>query len=189
MNINPTQITNFNRSIKELQAFWIFCITVAGRNSDWAARTVAKLLNKVEPDQTPFEYFKELGEGGLHNALVANKVGQYTRIHKAIKQSLYLLLNSANLSELMDVHGVGPKTARFFLLHSRENCQHAVLDTHILRWLADHHVPAPSTTPQKEEEYCKLEKIWLKLSEAYYPNTSPAQRDLLVWAKMSGREL
>jgi hypothetical protein len=69
--IQPTQITNFNRSEGELQAFWIFCIMVAGKNSDFAARVVSKLLSQHK-DQNPFAYIRRLSPNGLHNALVAS---------------------------------------------------------------------------------------------------------------------
>ena len=46
--------TNYNRTDDELQTFWIFCILVAGKNSDTTARLVTKLLKDRE--KTPFEF-------------------------------------------------------------------------------------------------------------------------------------
>ena len=87
MNIDPKNITNFSRTTAELQSFWLFSLFVAGKNSDYAAGCLARLLHKARfNEQNPFDYLRELGETGIHNALVAAKVGQYSRLTKAIVQ-------------------------------------------------------------------------------------------------------
>ena len=159
---------------------------VAGKNSDYASRCLDRLLNKTK-GQTPFEYLSSLGETGIHNALVAAKVGQYSRLTKGIMQSLSLDLASAKLIELLQVFGVGNKTARFFLLHTRPDCDCAVLDTHILAWMRDHQIDAPKATPTNESKYLELEKIFLSVAKARFPHMSIADIDLLIWSKQSGR--
>lgn len=185
ITIEPTKVTRYDRTDAELQAFWIFCIVVAGKNSDYAARVVGNLLGRSE---NPFEYFKELGEIGIRNALVANKTGQYDRISKAIYQSLSLDLRECSFHDLKAIFGIGPKTANFFLLHSRPNYSGVVLDTHILRFLRDHAVGGtPKTTPQDPELYDSLSERFLQISKALYPKLSPADRDLIIWTQYSGR--
>jgi len=184
ITIEPTQVTRYDRTDAELQAFWIFCIVVAGKNSDYAARVVGSLLGRSE---NPFEYFKELGEIGIRNALVANKTGQYDRISKAIYQSLSLDLRECSFHDLKSIFGVGPKTANMFLLHSREDYHGVVLDTHILRFLRDHSVDAPKQTPQSQEEYDSLSNTFSLISAAMYPHLSPSDRDLIIWTQYSGR--
>jgi hypothetical protein len=184
--INPNNITNFERTDSELQSFWLFSLFVAGKNSDYAANCLAKLLAKTE-EQTPFEYLDKLGETGVHNALVAAKVGQYGRLTKAIMQSLRLDLRSCTLMDLMNVFGCGPKTARFFLLHTRPDCECAVLDTHILAWMRNHGFETPKATPQNKKDYIYLERAFLSLAKSIYPQMSIAQIDLLIWMKQSGR--
>ena len=93
--IQPTQVTNFNRTDDELQTFWIYSIVVAGKPSDWASRVVTKFL-KNRMGMTPFVYIQLLGYG-LRNTLVANRVGQYNRISLALKQSLDLDLPGARV--------------------------------------------------------------------------------------------
>jgi len=188
MIIDPKNITNFERSDSELQAFWLFSLFVAGKNSDYASRCLSKLLHQAHwRNITPFDYLSDLGEIGIHNALVAAKVGQYSRLTKAVVQSLSLDLRTATLTELMEVYGCGPKTARFFLLHSRPHCECAVLDTHILAWMRDRGVhEAPKNTPSGTQ-YLSLERQFLHLAEAEYPGMSIAQIDLLIWTKQSGR--
>ena len=188
--IDPKNITDFNRNTDELQAFWLFCMFVAGKNSDWASRCLKKLINTADKGtfEGIFKYFKSIGEVGVRNALVANKVGQYTRLTKGIMQSLDLDLRTCSLEDLLNIHGVGNKTARFFLLHTRRNGDYAVLDTHILAWMRDHGVEnAPKSTPTNLKVYEQLENKYRILSRLHYPHLSNAQIDLLIWTKQSGR--
>lgn len=182
--IAPTAITNFNRTQDELETFWIFSILVAGKDSDITSRKVGQLLSRRDT-LTPFQYLRE-NENVIHNLLVANKVGQYGRIERALRESLNLDLRTASLADLMNVFGVGPKSARFFMLHSREHCDCAVLDVHILRWMRKRGVETPEQTPSGKK-YLELERIFLSLARAEFPNVPTAQVDLLIWATESGR--
>lgn len=186
--LDPTKITDFRRTPAELQRFWLYSIIVAGRNSDFASRIVGKLLSKLKPDQLPFEFFRGFGRTALHNYLVVNKVGQYTRIGKAISESLDLDLATCTLADLMAVHGVGPKTARFFLLHTRESEEYAVLDTHLLKWLRDQQVEdVPKSTPTQPAEYARLERECITRMKLVFPGMSLADADLLLWTQISQR--
>ena len=183
--IDPKNITDFNRTDSQLEMFWLFCISVAGKNSD----TTSKLLSSMfYGEDSPFDTLRDLGEDGIYKMLVANHTGQYNRISKAFTQSLTLDLRSCNLDDLLSIHGVGPKTARFFLLHTREDSKHAVLDTHILKWMKDHGIDhAPDTTPQNKQTYIKYENMFYLLVQHYFPGLSLAQADLLIWTQQSGR--
>lgn len=184
--IDPLVVTNFERTDKELQTFWIFCICVAGKNSDVAATKLNNLFKVLRPNETPFEYLSA-NKNAIHNILVANKIGQYSRIEKAIIDSLALDLRTSSLEDLMNVFGVGSKTARFFLLHSRRNCDHIVLDVHILKYLREkYEMNVPEQTPPPAR-YNEIEKIAIHLFRAEFPNLSLAEIDLLIWAKMSNR--
>ncbi len=186
MQITPSDITNYNRTDAELQAFWLFGAFCAGKNSDYASRCLARLLQKSD-GKNPFDYLRELGEVGIHNALVASRIGQYARLAAFIKQSLDLDLRTATVDDLMKVHGIGPKTARFFLLHTRHDQQLAVLDTHILKFLRDNGIDAPQNTPTNKNKYLELEKKFLYLVAMHFPNMSIAHVDLTLWMKYSGR--
>jgi thermostable 8-oxoguanine DNA glycosylase len=184
--IDPKKITNFSRTQAELQSFFLFGLFCAGKNSDYAAKCLARLLANRTGD-TPFQILKELGETGIHNALVASRIGQYGRLTKAVMDAVDLDLSTCTLEELMKVHGVGQKTARFFLLHTRPNCQCAVLDTHILKWLRDNQVDAPQNTPTSVKQYKDLEEKFLFLANINFPFMSIADVDLTLWMKYSGR--
>lgn len=187
MPIDPVKITDFNRSDRELSLFWLFCIMVAGKNADQTAAKVAKLAASVPQDVDLFRWLAT--EPDLHNLLVAHRVGQYGRIKLAIEQSASLDLRTASVYDLQQVHGIGPKTARFFLLHSRPGVEVAVLDTHILRWMRERFdMPeVPKSTPQVYGRYLTLEAVALNLMRATFPGLTIAEADLMIWATMSGR--
>jgi thermostable 8-oxoguanine DNA glycosylase len=187
--VDPKNITIYNRTDSELQIFWLFCILVAGKNSDTTSRLLTRLLSIVDDSQTPFEALQNLGKKNLYKLLLNNKTGQYDRIHKAILQSLQLDLRNCSRDELMNIYGVGPKTARFFLLHTREFCEEIVLDTHILRWMREkyHIMDVPRNTPQNIDKYETWAKLCRKLMTQHYPNLTLAQIDLKIWTEMSGR--
>jgi endonuclease III len=187
MKVNPTQITNFTRTDAELQSFWLFAAFCAGKNSDYASKCLSRLLAQCS-DTTPFEYLGDLGETNIRNALVASRIGQYSRLTRFIMESIKLDLRTATLTDLMGIFGIGPKTARFFLVHSRPNCSHAILDTHILKYLRDHGVATAGTqTPTSHTVYIKLEKIFLSIATVEFPMMSVADIDLMLWMKYSGR--
>lgn len=188
LTIDPKNITKFDRSQEELEFFWLFCILVAGKNADWASLKLLDLFRNKPEDQTPFEFLKTRLTD-LNNILVANKVGQYRRITKAIEQSISLDLKTATLDEFLEVFGVGPKTARFFILHTRKDAECAVLDTHILKWMrtiVHESIDVPTSTPPVKE-YEKWEKMATKMMQVWFKGISLAEADLMIWTQMSGR--
>lgn len=184
--IDPKEITNYNRSDYELELFWLFCLFVAGKNSDVASDKLSQLLSNITPWQTPFEYLKEID---VFNTLVSIKSGQYNRLVRAINESLHINLRTCNLEDLTNIYGVGPKTARFFLLHTRPQCNYAVLDTHILKWIRSHagYNDTPKDTPQNPNEYERWSNIAIELMNKEYPGMTLADIDLLIWTEVSGR--
>lgn len=183
--IDPTRITNFNRSDRELELFWLFCLMVAGKNADQMARKLTALCAGVPDDWRLFEWLIAMD---LPLLLREHKIGQYTRIERAIRESARLDLRDCTVADLEAVYGVGPKTARFFLLHSRPGVEVAVLDTHILRWIREKtYFPAPQSTPPKGNKYSYWESIALSLMRSQFPRMAYADADLLIWSQMSGR--
>ena len=125
---------------------------------------------------------------GFLNMLVAAKVGQYKRLNNAIADSLDLKLDTCTLEDLSNVSGAGPKTCRFFLLHTRKGCNYVVLDRHILGWLRFHGIEdAPRNTPPPGKQYEKYARIAEYLLPCAFPGMTMAQIDLLVWSLQSGR--
>lgn len=186
--IDPKRITNFERTDAELEEFALFCVLVAGKNSDNAAALTAKMLRGAYVNkQTPFQYLRDLGDG-LVNYLVANRCGQYRRIEAAFRGLLTVPdLRKVTVDELEEIHGIGPKTARFFVLHSQPGAKHAVLDTHILNWMRRYYEDAPAITPTAGGKYREWEHRAMGLISAVFPHLSYADADLLIWTMVSGR--
>lgn len=179
--IDPRKITNFSRSDYELQEFLLFTVTVAGKSSEMQAKKLGQFLEHVK--DSPFQFIRDLNvisPNALRIQLESVKMGQYTRICKAFKAiaDANLDLRTCSIADLEKIPGVGPKTARFFMLHSREGQEVAALDTHILGWMRSRGWKAPKATPS-QPLYGKLEVAFLM--ECIWGGQSPATLDLAIW--------
>lgn len=188
--IDPTKITKFNRTQEELEELLLFCLIVAGKTASIQAGKLEDFLNP-KPDKcvrfSPFElieYF--ITQKMLLKQLQRVKMGQYNRLEKAFREVLKLDVFNCTVQELESITGIGPKTARFFILHSRPSQQVAVLDTHVLKWLRDElKLDAPKSTPSTKK-YIELEMAFLNYCKE---NTKdPAMFDLEIWNKYSAKQ-
>jgi thermostable 8-oxoguanine DNA glycosylase len=192
--IDPYNITNYNRTEAELQELLMFCIIVAGKTAYIQAGKLQNFLNisrkhcKLENNATPFEILNELNNlNDLYSMIVEAKLGQYNKIYKAFD---YLIKNKIDLSEcgpieLEKVPGIGMKTSRFFILHSRNVKTIAVLDVHILKFLGSLGYKVPKTTPNKKQYYY-LEQKFLDYCRAN--DLHPADADLEIWKSYAKKE-
>jgi thermostable 8-oxoguanine DNA glycosylase len=184
MSIDPKNITKFNRTEAELQEFLLFCIVVAGKNSRQQAVKLDKFLSPWS-HQTPFEVILSMAsQKCLRGHLVLAKFGQYDRLEAAFKGVASILkpLSEVTITELENIKGIGPKTARFFVMHSRPNQRVATLDTHILRWLRGLGYNAPKQTPSGKK-YLELERIFLDWADVF--GQTAAELDLELWRHYS----
>ncbi len=182
MMINPFEITNFERTEKELQTFMLFCVCVAGKNAQQQAAKLEKFLNILPGSGLPFDRIRDLVD--VKPYLVEVRMGQYHRIGRAFKKLSELpQLDQVEIEQLELIKGIGPKTSRFFVLHSRPNSRVAVLDTHILRYMRETMgLPAPKSTPGLKRYY-ELETQFLEHCDAR--SCSPAQLDLEIWSGLT----
>lgn len=183
--IDPAHVTNFERTDAELQEFWLFCILVANKPAYRTARLLERFLER-NPGDTPFEKVCRLDFHKLWVELEYLRTGQYTRICFAFWGSRNLDLRTASLEQLEDVYGVGPKTARYFLMHTRPDQQFAALDTHILKHLAENGHDVPRTTPPAGRRYREIESAFLSLAAA--AGKSPADYDIEIWRSYALKE-
>jgi thermostable 8-oxoguanine DNA glycosylase len=156
--------------------------------------TQARLLDeflgilRAGEDLSPFQAIRAVhARGSLLAYLLNSRLGQYNRLYRAMEASLDLDLRAANVDDLEAIPGVGPKTARFFLLHTRPDQQIAVLDTHVLRHLRDKGLTTQVGTPPSGTKYDLLEKAFIGLAKA--SNMSIADYDLHIWRTYSGNTL
>lgn len=181
--IDPTKITDFARSRHELEEFWLFCIVVAGKTASQMALKLDQFLDGRLPSEGPFDYVRRLiAEDRLDAEMRAIKLGKYNLLNKGFPQSVAVdapALESASAQELSAIHGVNHKTARFFILHSRQDADVAVIDTHVLKFLRHRgHEGIPTSVPQNDKYYVIEE---LMKAEARKSSLSYAEFDLAVW--------
>ena len=179
--IDPTNITRFDRTDAELEEMLLFCVSVAGKTARIIAQALEEFL-KAHPGMTPFEKIRRLeAKDGLAEAVRSSRLGKHTRLTRlfsALAGSGIDLL-TCRVDELEAFHGIGPKTARYFVLHSRPNQRLVVVDTHILRYLAEEgfeNLPKATPTGQRYRDIEADVLAWLDAK-----GRSPAEFDLTVW--------
>ena len=169
----------------EKEYFLIFSIIVAGRNAKMAVEKTWRLLEFTWGEETPFDLIKHyIDHNTLTQKLKSLKIGQYTRIEKALKDIINLNVETCSLEDLLACHGVGNKTARFFLLNTRKNAEYAVLDTHVLKWLKSlfgNWMSVPKSTPTSGSRYALWEYKAIQAMKKEYPERTLAQADFEIW--------
>ncbi len=199
--VDPAQVTNYGMNQEQLEEFLLFAIAVAGHNADSTAKALQFMLDTIGyncPEKGPFgkinwvlsqpnnrryetpNYIFENGDFSLFEYVMHSGLGCHMKTTFGFKQiaNSGFNLRTVTPAQLETIHGIGPKTARFFVLHTQENTRYAVLDTHILKWLRTKGYLAPKTTPIGRR-YAELEKMFLK--EADIMGTNPAELDLAIW--------
>lgn len=187
--IDPFNVINYERTDDELLEFFLFSIFVAGKN----AETTYKVLDRfLEGDNT--KIYERLRAWQDDDTLVLrlrkSRTGKYRLLKAAIEwlatcpeDDLIFWLRHCSTDQLEECPGVGPKTSRFFVLYTRKDAEVAVLDTHILKFLRDHGIDAPKSTPPAGKRYALLEQEYLKLAKLLAPlegKTLP-EFDLALW--------
>ena len=199
------------RSQAELEEFAIFAICVAGKTARvvqrqlrefwdvqltdyWATHTAvdpSRMLTDAEwtaMQPSPFRLMKRLRMEEIQKALHAAGIG----CHTSKGRGIYELSRKACLSgpidlatctpaELENIHGIGMKTSRFFIMYTQPGARVAALDTHILRWLREQGVDAPHQS-HSGRRYLELEEQFINLVP---PEKSIAEMDLEIWNRYS----
>mgnify|MGYP006266736239 CR=1 FL=1 len=185
-DIKPERITDYNRTDEELQAFLIFAIAVAGKQANAVSAKVNRMLSSWEA--APFDYLRA-NRGKIETIMRQWKMGPYDkRMVPAMDAILDLDLRSCTTADLESIMGVGPKTSRFFILHSRPNQEYVVLDVHLLRYLKREFrmKKIPKGTPAGKR-YLAIEAEAVKKIKRRHPEMSFAEFDLNAWLKMRSK--
>lgn len=184
--VDPTHITDYNLDLYGLQERILFWICAAGKNGHTAARCCDKFLCSIGAGRfyLPFEVIRKIPKEDLPNILKSCGIGCYTgkarTMWELVQSNLDLRTCTAN--ELETIYGIGMKTSRCFILHSRRNARYAGLDTHILKFLKQMEHTVPMSTPTRKK-YLELEKAFL--AHADRTKKSPADLDLEIWNRYS----
>jgi hypothetical protein len=171
----------------DIQAFAVFCMCVAGKNGARTERAVEALLDRRGGDGV-FAWIRLMAEAGLlEGELRKAGIGQYRKLVRGLSELVNsgLDLRACTVDDLEAIHGIGPKTSRYFLMRTRDGVRHAALDTHILKWLRDMGYAVPKSTPQSRTRYRELEGLYL--AEADRLHLDPAELDRAIWATYSRR--
>jgi hypothetical protein len=186
--INPAQVTDYNRTQSELQEFLLFCINVSGKKSAVEAPKLEVFLERVRNitgEDAPFDGMKKLGTPRLVEIMHWAAISPYKQRHNSYCDILQLGgLRAVTLTRLLQVRGIGLKTARFFLSHSREDFDEPMLDTHILRFLRDQgYKDAPKSTPQNVGLYNYYANVFKMFARTL--GKSVTDLDLEIWKQYS----
>jgi len=160
--IDPSNVTDPARTAAELEEFLFFCIVVAGKNADQQAAKLERFLG----GRGPFAFVRACDRNGtLEARLREARLGKYALLARSFRA---LARSGADLracpwEDLTRYPGIGIKTAKFFVLHSRPGEMHGVLDTHVLGWMRDHGVPAgrrPLAVPRHSPQDPVAYRFW-----------------------------
>ena len=193
--IDPNDVTKPDASKAWKEEFLIFCACVAGKGAFQQAKKVDQLLQEISSELeiigaskdyvamlTPFELIRCCSHVGLRQALEAVKMGQYERLTDTLAQLVQYNVNRITVEQLEAIPGIGPKTARFFLVHTRKSQPYAVIDTHIMKELHSlGYTTQEKGSPSTRKQYLELERAVLEQAEI--EGLTPADWDLKTWKK------
>jgi len=184
--IDPNDVTKFNRTDDELLEFWLFCLFVRGKNADVQAKKLAEFIGILGGTQGLYSRVDQFGFPAIDDALRSVGAGQYNTLSHAVNTTFVHIACGSDMlrtytpQQFEGIRGVGPKTARYFILHTRAKARVAALDTHILQFLGDRSgQDVPKTTPPAGRRYEKLEQDFLFYADFY--GVDPAGFDLAIW--------
>lgn len=204
--IDAANITNYNLSDEELEEHILFWVCAAGKNGTTAARCLDNLLNILYESATksysPFQLLEikiATDKVFYSNDSLRKKAKNYIDLPLLMKncgigcynskaRTFYELtksgldLRTCSVEDLEKIYGIGMKTSRCFVLHTRKNAQYAGLDTHILKHLHAKGIEnVTKATPNSRTTYLRLEQEFLKLAKE--AGKTPANYDLMIWNK------
>jgi thermostable 8-oxoguanine DNA glycosylase len=185
--IDPEKVTEYDQRTNRLEEFILFWVCAAGKNGRTAARCLDKLLYALDITRTmsPFAAIRAT-KANLPQLMKKCGIGCYNSKAKSFRQlaNTGLNLRTCTVDDLESIHGIGMKTSRCFIMHSRKNAQVAGIDTHLLKHLRAKGIKdVPKSTPGSKKQYLRLEKEILRLAKE--ANMAPADYDLMVWNKYS----
>lgn len=184
--IDPVNCTDFSRDQYALEEFAVFCVCVANKTAKVIAPAVDRMLISMKGD-TPFEKLKTLSQARIVAKCYTFGMGCQQMKGRGLfdLSRSGLDLRTCSVADLETVHGIGQKTSRYFVLHTRPDQQHIPLDTHMLKFLAAQGVDrVPKSAPGSAKRYAELEAAALVFAKKR--NMTPAEFDLNVWRYYSG---
>jgi hypothetical protein len=165
----------------DLEYCLLYSMVVAGKSASFADKAMQRVFSACPREESPFEFVADLARGGqLEQHLRTCRTGNYTKLARgfAAAAGAGLNLRRCTPADLEAIHGVGPKTSRFFIIWTRPKANHAALDTHVLKWLRFIGHKAPLSTPSGRK-YALLEVVIL--TEAKKRGMTARELDSAIW--------
>lgn len=186
--VDPSNITNYDLTDEGLEEHILFWVCAAGKNGTTAARSLDKFMHNLRGIKgTPFQkILRYMPPGKLPRLMQMCGIGCYNNKSRTFYElaTSGLNLRTCSAEDLEKIHGIGMKTSRCFIVHSRKDAMYAGLDTHMLKHLRDNGVKdVPKSTPSSKKQYLRLEQAFLSLADE--AGKSPADYDLEIWNKYS----
>jgi thermostable 8-oxoguanine DNA glycosylase len=189
---NPSDFSSVaaTKSKQSAQWWFIFSVIVAGKNAEFATKATNALLGTSA--LSPFDSIASAIESAcLSGALRIARTGNYGKLVKAFVYITDAIRTGVwsddprtwGLDDLMSIPGVGPKTARWFLLLVEPTAEVAALDTHVLKFLRDCDLGGlvvPKSTPAWGPTYRDLEGAFVYRAKKL--GMSCRDLDFFVWA-------
>jgi hypothetical protein len=193
--IEPTRITNFERSPEELEELLLFCAFLGRHSASETARALHSFLTTVHQREhlKTFQPFEALRRQGRRDGLAADMKSHGLRSHQKNARTIAALvecgldLRTCTVEELEAIPGITPSAARLFLLHSRDQQPYACLDGVVLRYQSGQGIDAPATTPADPKEYRRLEQKFVELAKK--AGQTPADLDREVRLAAEGERI
>lgn len=183
--VDPDDCTHYNLSTSQLEQFMLFSVLVAGKTARVIAQALDRILTEINGHDNPFSAFLSYSQPQLQRMFKRHGIG----CHSLKSQAVYDLtrrnfdLRTVGAEDLERVFGIGPKTARFFILHTRRDVRVACLDTHVLKFLGDLGYEVPQSTPGSRKQYRKIENLFIALADK--SKMPIAGLDLTIWKAYS----
>ena len=196
--IDPLNVTNAARTPAELGGVSPLLHCRRGQESLWISRRSNS--SGVLGGCKPFAFIRASDrEGKLEARLRAAKLGKYSLLGRGFRQlaSSGIDLARCTWEDLTAFPGIGIKTAKFFILHSRSRQMHGVLDTHVLGWMREHWARpgrrpsgVPTHSPQDAEAYRFWEHVYFGMVTVRHHRDGRtvdwARFDLDLWKERRG---
>lgn len=185
--IDPANITRFDCNDRYLEEVAFFFIAAAGKNGTFAAKVVNDAIFNPATGLNilPSKFIRFFNDRSVEIILRYHGLGCYRSKSKAMKDLAYLIrtklinLRTCSTKELEVIKGIGPKTSRGIIMHTRRGARCACLDRHILSFLREQGIDAPKNTPSSLRLYIKLEHAFLEICDKL--KKEPAELDLEIW--------
>ena len=185
--IDLTKVPYYDMPDWWLEEFALTAIAVAGKTATVVAPRLSSMLTALYANcgficNAPFTAIRSVRMETVQEYLKIYGIGCYNAKGKSMSRLAhrYLDLRTCTTDDLESVYGIGPKTSRFFVLHTRRDVRVAVLDTHILKYMSYMGFKVPKSTPSGKK-YKHIEKLFIELWEFEGNGRTLAEYDAFIW--------